>query len=114
MGTPISEAGIITLETEVSSIERARCLFDNFFEKDKYRFLYVAHRRDSDEKLEKLNVLGIQTLRLLGPLELYLAESLCHQNLRLCSLTSTVLFTAKNMGYKLSQISSFEVAEAHF
>ena len=51
MGTPISEVGIITLETEVSSIEGAG-VFSTTFRKDKYRFLYVAHRRDSDENLK--------------------------------------------------------------
>ena len=68
----------------------------------------------SEEKLKELGRLGIETLRLLGPLELYLAESLHHSDVRICSLTSTVLFTAKNMGYKLSHLSSFEVAESHF
>lgn len=114
VGTPISEAGIITLETEVASIAKARYFFDDLIEAGKHKFLYVAHRRDSDEKLKELSRLGIETLRLLGPLELYLAESLRHSDVRICSLTSTVLFTAKNMGYKLSHLSSFEVAESHF
>ncbi len=114
VGTPISESGIIPLEIEVSSVAKVKYFFNNLIEGSKHNFLYVAHRRDSDEKLQKISGLGIKTLRLLGPLELYLAESLCHADLRVCSLTSTVLFTAKNMGYKLSHISSFEVPETFF
>jgi len=114
VGTPISEAGIITLETEVSSIAKARNFFNDLIERGNHTFLYVAHRRDSNEKLQKLCDLGIKILRLLGPLELYLAESLTHSEVRLCSLTSTVLFSAKNMGYRPYHISSFEVAETQF
>ena len=114
VGTPISEAGIISLETEVKSVEKTKYFFNDLIESGKHKFLYVAHRRDSEEKLKELGRLGIETLRLLGPLELYLAESLHHSDVRICSLTSTVLFTAKNMGYKLSHLSSFEVAESHF
>lgn len=114
VGTPISEAGVISLETEVSAVAKAILFHRSSVDNEGYRFIYVAHRRDCTEKLSKIRNKGVEVVKLSGPLELYLAESLVNSEIKVCSITSTVLFTALNMGYERLNLTCVDIPEASF
>lgn len=114
VGTPISEADVLSLETEVAAIFEVFNSFVSIKETTFKKFIYVAHRSDSHEKLTKLELHGITVARLAGPLELYLAESLGKPDITICSISSTVLFTAYNLGYSKENIVAAELQENLF
>ena len=114
VGTPISEAEVISLDTEVAAIYEMFKSFSEYKAASLRKFIYVAHRSDSMEKLTKLESHGITVARLAGPLELYLAESLGKPDITICSLTSTVLFTAHNLGFSKENIVAVELQENLF
>ena len=110
IGTPISEVGVITLETEIKTIELAA----KYFQETNKQFIYIAHSKDSVQKCRQLDDLGINVLRLGGPIELYLSKILNLSDISICSISSTVLFTAGNMGFDLDKIISFRINESYF
>jgi len=100
LGSPLSEAGFISQDEYLAYIKRVKAYFEN------RRILYVAHRRESKNKLDKLSkVHGLKVIMFEYPIEYQLAHIGSRPEI-LASFISSALDSCKTIfGDKLKIIS---------
>lgn len=73
-GAKYSEAGLLSLEVEIKLLKSA---FDYCYKEYERKITYIAHRDDSNEKLEIIKTLGVEVKYLGEPCEDYFKKNQC-------------------------------------